>query len=331
MLLCFDDRVEAGEPVDYAPRVRSVTRFSEKPDAETAELYCASGRHFWNGGIFLFRADVFLAELAAFAPDVTAACDLAAEQATVDGCFIRPGAAFLASPSISIDYAVMERTEKAAVVPVSMGWSDVGSWHALWEVAPQDGQHNVLQGEVLAIDCEGSLFRSEDGITVAAVGAQNLVVVATRDAVLVVPRERAQDTKLLVDELRARGNEIHALHSRVHRPWGTYETTDRGERFQTKRIVVKPGEKLSLQMHHHRSEHWIVVRGTARVTVGDSVRLLQENESTYVPAGCTHRLENPGKIPLELIEVQCGPYVGEDDIVRFEDTYGRVASIIAAG
>lgn len=322
--------IEAAETSEIAPGVLAVTTFSEKPDLATAERYCASGRHFWNGGIFLFRADIFLSELEAFAPEIATACKHAVDRGTMDGDFFRPGDDFLSAPSISVDYAVMERTGRAAVVPVRMGWSDVGSWHALWEVQTQDSRQNVLQGEVVALDCGGSLLRSEDGITVAAVGVEDMVVVATRDAVLVVPRDRAQDIKLLVDRLRAEGNGLHAAHHRVHRPWGTYETTDRGERFQTKRIVVKPGHKLSLQMHHHRSEHWIVVRGTARVTVGDSVRLLQENESTYVAAGCTHRLENPGKIPLELIEVQCGPYVGEDDIVRFDDTYGRVASIAGA-
>lgn len=322
--------IEAGERLVDAPRVRLVERFTEKPDQARAEAYCASGRHFWNGGIFLFRADVFLSELRKFAPDIAQACESAAAQFGTDGEFVRPGEAFLGSPSLSVDCAVLERTGRAAVVPVNMGWSDVGSWHALWEVLAQDESQNVLQGNVVAIDSHGSLLRGEDGVTIAAVGAENLVVVATRDAVLVVPRERAQDTRLLVDQLREHGSQLHALHARVHRPWGSYETTDKGDRFQTKRLVVKPGEKLSLQMHHHRSEHWIVVRGTARVTVGETVRLLQENESTYVPAGCVHRLENPGKIPLELIEVQCGPYVGEDDIVRLDDTYGRVASIACA-
>lgn len=323
--------IEAGSQREGTDRVRSVRRFIEKPDLTSAEEYCASGNYFWNGGIFLFQAKTLLQELELFAPEIASSCERAMATATSDDEFIRPDAEhFLSSPSVSIDYAVMEKTDHAWVVPVSMGWSDIGSWDALWEVLSQDENQNVLQGDVLALDCHGSLLRSEDGVTIAAVGAENLVVVATRDAVLVIPRERAQDTKLLVEQLRANGNDLHALHHRVHRPWGTYQTTDKGDRFQTKRITVKPGEKLSLQMHHHRSEHWIVVRGTALVTIDDTVRLLQENESTYVPAGSTHRLENPGKIPLELIEVQCGAYVGEDDIVRFEDTYGRAPKTAAA-
>ena len=322
--------IEAGEPCASTPRARDVVRFVEKPDLATAEAYVAGGKHFWNGGIFLFRADTFLDELRAHAPDVTSAVEASVGAAQTDGLFYRPEQAFASAPSISVDYAVMERTSRAAVVPVDLGWSDVGSWHALWEVSPKDGRGNAVQGEVVAIDCEGSLLRSDSSIAVAAVGLKNMVVVTTRDAVLVIPRDRAQDTKLVVDALKALGSDMHQTHPKVHRPWGTYETTDRGDRFQTKRIIVKPGEKLSLQMHHHRSEHWIVVRGTARVTVDDRVQLLGENESTYIPCGARHRLENPGKIPLELIEVQCGAYLGEDDIVRFEDTYGRLSSVAPA-
>jgi mannose-1-phosphate guanylyltransferase/mannose-6-phosphate isomerase len=208
-----------------------------------------------------------------------------------------------------------------------MDWSDVGSWEALWEISPKDERSNAIQGDVVAIDTNGSLLRSEGNVTVAAVGVENLVVVAANDAVLIVPRDRSQDTKLLVEKLKGLGHPKHALHPQVHRPWGSFETVDRGDRFQTKRIIVKPGGKLSLQMHHQRSEHWIVVNGTARVTIDGHVSLLQENQSTYVPAGAVHRLENPGKIPLHLIEVQCGPYLGEDDIVRLEDEYGRLSDV----
>ena len=242
----------------------------------------------------------------------------------IDDDFVRPEPnIFLTSPSVSIDYAVMEHTQKACVVPVEMGWSDVGSWNALWEIAPKDAAENALSGDILAIQTHRSLIRSDSNMTIATVGVDDLVVVATRDAVLITPRARAEETRKVVDALETAGREDHIEPSQVHRPWGTYETVDRGPRFQTKRIVVKPGGKLSLQLHHHRSEHWIVVSGTARVTVAEEVRLLQENQSTYIPAGTVHRLENPGKIPLHMIEVQCGAYLGEDDIVRMEDTYGR--------
>lgn len=320
--------IEAEAGSADSPGVRRVERFVEKPDLATAEAYCASGSHFWNGGIFLFRPSAFLDELRSFAPDLASACAAAVTGAVADGDFVRPAPGpFAACPAISIDYAVMERTKKAAVVPVSIGWSDVGSWQALWEITPKDERQNILHGDVVAVDSSGSLLRSEANLTVAAVGVRDLVVVATRDAVLIVPRERSQDTRLVVEALKAAGRDRHSAHPQVHRPWGSYETTDSGDRFQTKRIIVKPGEKLSLQLHHQRSEHWIVVSGTARVTVGDEVRLLQENESTYVPAGTVHRLENPGKIPLHLIEVQCGPYLGEDDIVRLDDSYGRLPKV----
>lgn len=319
--------IEIGQALDTAG-VHAVARFVEKPDARTAQAYVEGGKHAWNGGIFLFTARSYLAALEAHAPEIASACAVAMAEAQTDGCFVRPNrTAFLGSPNVSIDYAVMERTDAAAVVPVEMGWSDVGSWDALWAISAKDQDGNVLQGDVLAIDTATSLLRVENGPAIATVGVKDLVVVSTRDAVLVMPRERAQDVKKIVDALKAQGSDRHHMHSVVHRPWGTYETTDHGERFQTKRIVVKPGEKLSLQMHHHRAEHWIVVSGTARVTIDDEVKLLQENQSTYIPAGSTHRLENPGKIPLHLIEVQCGPYLGEDDIVRFEDSYGRSGTI----
>lgn len=299
-------------------------RFVEKPDAATAAEYLASGRFYWNAGIFLFRAGHYLDELERQAPDILAACRAAMEKAASDLCFIRPdAAAFRASPSNSIDYAVMEKTASAAVVPVSMGWSDVGSWTALWEISPRDGDGNSRWGDVIALDSRNSLLRSE-GPAIAALGLDDMVVVATRDAVLVAPKERAQDVKKVVDELARSNRGEHINHVVVHRPWGSYQTADMGDRYQVKRLVVKPGEKLSLQKHHHRAEHWIVVQGTAKVTRNDETIILHENESTYIPIGAVHRLENPGKIPLCIIEVQSGSYLGEDDIVRFDDTYGRV-------
>lgn len=320
--------IEAGDRLADTAAVLSVVQFVEKPGLPAAADYCGSGRHYWNGGIFLFRASAILEQLGRHAPAVASCCERAMMGAIEEEPFIRPAPEpFLACPSISIDCAIMEKTDKAVVVPSDMLWSDVGSWAALWEIADRDSGDNALQGDVIAIDCHGSLIRSDGGATIAAVGIENLIVVATRDAVLVAPRDRAQDTRLLVDLLKASGRDKHSIHPQVHRPWGSYETMDQGERFQTKRIIVKPGERLSLQRHHHRSEHWIVVRGTAYATVDGQRRLLQENESIYIPAGAVHRLENPGKIPLHLIEVQCGPYLGEDDIVRLEDDYGRLPSV----
>lgn len=314
--------IEAGDTLTDG--VRAVRRFVEKPDAATAAEYLASGRFYWNAGIFLFRAGHYLDELERQAPDILAACRAAMEKAASDLCFIRPdAAAFRASPSNSIDYAVMEKTASAAVVPVSMGWSDVGSWTALWEISPRDGDGNSRWGDVIALDSRNSLLRSE-GPAIAALGLDDMVVVATRDAVLVAPKERAQDVKKVVDELARSNRGEHINHVVVHRPWGSYQTADMGDRYQVKRLVVKPGEKLSLQKHHHRAEHWIVVQGTAKVTRNDETIILHENESTYIPIGAVHRLENPGKIPLCIIEVQSGSYLGEDDIVRFDDTYGRV-------
>lgn len=311
--------------------VRPVKRFVEKPDLETAKAYLASSSFAWNAGIFLFRADALRSELARQAPEIAEAAQAAMSLAQTDGLFVRPdAAAFRRAPAISIDYAVMEPTEKAVVVPVEMGWSDLGSWAALWAIADKDAASNAVQGDVILADCSGSLLRVDGGPAIAGIGLEDMIVVSTRDMVLVAPRERAQDVKKAVDALKAAGRDEHLTHSLVHRPWGTYETTDRGERFQTKRIVVKPGARLSLQMHHHRSEHWIVVSGSALVTIGDKTTLLQENQSVYISAGTTHRLENPGKIALHLIEVQCGGYLGEDDIVRFEDNYGRVAPKTAA-
>lgn len=321
--------IEAAEDGGQDLAVRSVIGFVEKPDQQTATAYVAGRRHFWNGGIFLFRAGTLIDELSAHAPEVAKACEAAIAEAVEDGEFVRPEAAkFLASPSISIDYAVMEKTSRARMISVDMRWSDVGSWDALWEIGAKDACSNLISGDVVALDSSGCLIRSEGDATIAALGVKDLVIVATKDALLVVPRDRAQDTKALVDALRDAGIDKHLLHPQVHRPWGTYEIVDRGARFATKRIIVNPGQALSLQVHHERSEHWIVVEGSARVTIDDDVRLLQENESTYVPAGSRHRLENPGTTPLHLIEVQCGPYLGEDDIVRLEDDYGRSAQIV---
>jgi mannose-1-phosphate guanylyltransferase/mannose-6-phosphate isomerase len=317
--------IEADGVHPQAERAFTIARFVEKPDAATAQSYLEKGNFYWNGGIFLFKASVFLDELREHAPAIFDACKAAMDASRNDGPFVRPDKeAFLASPSISVDYAVMEHTKRGCVVPVEMGWSDVGSWNALWEVSEKDRSGNAIQGDVIAVDTSDSLLRSHTNQTIASVGLKDLAVIATRDAVLIMPRERAQDAKLVVDALKGAGRDTHLMHAQVHRPWGTYETMDMGDRFQTKRIVVKPGQKLSLQKHHHRSEHWIIVNGTARVTVGEEVFLLQENQSTYIPAGTVHRLENPGRIPLHLIEVQCGPYLGEDDIVRLEDSYGRL-------
>ncbi len=317
--------IEAGPAIDGAPGVEQVARFVEKPDAATATAFVAGGRHLWNGGIFLFRADRYLSELTALAPAIGDACAAAMADAAHDGAFVRPArAAFLASPNVSIDYAVMERTAHAALVRVDMGWSDVGSWGALWEIAGKDDAGNALHGDVVAVGAANCLVRVDNGPAVAVVGVEDLIVVSTRDSVLVIPRHRSQEVRAVVDELKAQGSTRHTTQPVVHRPWGTYETTDAGDRFQTKRIVVKPGGQLSLQMHYHRSEHWIVVSGTAVVTIDGTERIVGENQSAYIPAGAQHRLANPGKVPLHLIEVQCGPYLGEDDIVRFEDKYARV-------
>jgi mannose-1-phosphate guanylyltransferase/mannose-6-phosphate isomerase len=317
--------IEIGPEIAGLTGVHAVSKFIEKPDANRAAELVAGGNHAWNAGIFVFGAAVYLDELARHAPAVASACVTAFRDATTDRSFTRPAsAAFLASPDISIDYAVMERTDKAAVVPVDMGWSDVGSWSSLWSISPHDNAGNAIQGDVLAIDSTNCLVRADEGFAVALVGVEDMVVISTRDSVLVVPRNRSQDVKKVVDELKARNSSRHLLQPVVHRPWGTYQTTDMGDRFQTKRIVVKPGEQLSLQLHYHRSEHWIVVSGTAIVTIDEREQIVGENQSVYIAAGSKHRLANPGKLPLHLIEVQCGPYLGEDDIVRFQDNYARV-------
>lgn len=302
---------------------RPVERFVEKPDLETAREYVESGEYFWNSGMFMFRADRYLAELEEFEPAMLAACRAACAGAGRDLDFIRLDAkAFAASPSNSIDYAVMERTRSAVVVPLEAGWSDVGSWDALQELGPADERGNVAIGDVLADGSTNCYLRAESRL-LATVGLHDHVVVETPDAVLVADRSRVQDVKALVDRLRREGRSECDFHRRVLRPWGSYEGIASAERFQVKRIIVEPGHRLSLQMHHHRAEHWVVVRGTARVYRGEESFLLSEDQSAYIPLGTVHRLENPGVIPLELIEVQTGSYLGEDDIVRYEDTYGR--------
>ena len=306
--------------------VRAVERFVEKPDAATAAAYVASGDYAWNSGMFLFRASAYLAELERHQPAMLAACREALAHARRDVDFVRlDQAAFAASPSDSIDYAVMEKTAHAAVLAIDVGWNDVGSWAALWQVGEQDGDGNAHHGDVLARDCRDTLAWG-DGRLLALLGLRDVVVVDTADAVLVAHKDHVQDVKAIVAELKRRGRPETSLHRKVYRPWGHYDSVDVGERFQVKRITVKPGAALSLQMHHHRAEHWIVVSGTAKVTRGDEVILLGENQSTYIPLGVKHRLENPGVVPLELVEVQSGSYLGEDDIVRFEDVYGRDAS-----
>lgn len=301
-----------------------VDRFVEKPDAGTAQTYIDTGDYYWNSGIFVLRADRWLEEIGKHQPQILAACEAAMADSARDSDFVRVDkTAFLSSPADSIDYAVMEKTDKAAVVPMNTSWSDVGSWSSIWEVSEQDGQGNVSRGDVLLHNTTNSLFMAE-GRCIAVVGLDNVVVVETSDAVLVADKNKCQDVKAIVGQLKESDREEYRFHSRVYRPWGDYEGIDEGGRYQVKRLTVKPGAKLSLQMHHHRAEHWIVVSGTARVTRGDDVFMLSENESTYIPLGTTHRLENPGTIPLEIIEVQSGSYLGEDDIVRFEDVYNRV-------
>jgi mannose-1-phosphate guanylyltransferase/mannose-6-phosphate isomerase len=301
-----------------------VGSFVEKPDLETARKYLADGNYLWNSGMFLFSAAAFLAECETFEAEIVAAAQAAVEKAENDPDFLRlDGGAFAASPSKSIDYAVMERTEKAAVVPADIGWNDVGSWDSLWEIGEKDSSGNVIQGDAIAIETKNSLISSADGPLVATLGVENLVVVATMDAVLVLPRERSQDVKTVIDRLRSDRRHEPTDHPRVYRPWGFYQTVHDGDRLQVKRITVNAGAALSLQRHHHRAEHWVVVNGVAEVTKDDETLILHENESVYLPPLCIHRLANPGKVPLNLIEVQSGSYLGEDDIERFEGIYER--------
>lgn len=303
--------------------VHAVAAYVEKPDEATAARYVADG-YLWNSGNFLFRADVLLDELARYAPEVANAADAAVARATTDLGFVRLDAeAFARAPQISIDYAVMERTERAAVVEGRFRWSDIGNWAAIFEVTERDAAGNAAHGPAMTLDSQDCLIHADEVLT-AVVGAKDMMVVASRDAVLVVPRERAEAVKQLVSDLKKAARPEATDHRRVYRPWGHYESVDSGERFQVKRIVVAPGGVLSLQKHLHRAEHWVVVRGTAEVTVGEVKKIIHENESAYIPIGAVHRLANPGRIPLELIEVQTGSYFGEDDIIRLEDVYKRV-------
>jgi mannose-1-phosphate guanylyltransferase/mannose-6-phosphate isomerase len=315
--------IRRGEPVAECSDCYNVARFVEKPDAATAEGFVAEGTYYWNSGMFMFGAGRYLQELEQHAPAIATAASQAMNAAYRDLDFCRlDETAFSACPSDSIDYAVMEHTRDAAVVPADIGWNDVGSWSALWETQPKDTNGNAQRGDVYLDGVKNSLVRAESRI-VAVVGLEDIVVVETQDAVLVTSKAQVQRVKQVVEHLKSKERTEHLHHTKVYRPWGHYEGIDAGDRFQVKRITVKPGEKLSLQMHHHRAEHWVVVSGTARVTCGDTVSLLSENESTYIPIGMNHRLENPGKLPLHIIEVQSGSYLGEDDIVRFEDIYKR--------
>jgi mannose-1-phosphate guanylyltransferase len=300
-----------------------VAEFVEKPDLERAQAYVDSGDYYWNSGMFLFKASRYIEELGKHRPDILDACTASLETLTPDLDFVRINEeAFKACPDESIDYAVMEKADNVVVVPMDAGWNDVGAWSSLWEVTPKESDGNAVSGDVMTHNTQDSLIKSTSKL-VATVGVKDIVVVETKDAVLVAAKDQVQDVKKIVERLKAEGRSEYELHREVYRPWGKYDSIDNGERYQVKRITVKPGNKLSVQMHHHRAEHWIVVSGTARVGRDDEEIMLTENESVYLPVGCVHWLENPGKIPLELIEVQSGSYLGEDDIVRFEDLYGR--------
>jgi mannose-1-phosphate guanylyltransferase/mannose-6-phosphate isomerase len=319
--------IRKGEPVPGHPGGGAcvVREFSEKPDYETACSYVNSKEYFWNSGMFMFRASVFLDELGRLAPQILDACRQSYENARRDLDFTRlEERSFTSCPNISIDYAVMEKTPRAVVIPLGVGWSDVGSWLSLHEVSEKDDCLNAVTGDVVLEDVHNCFIHSDSRL-IAALGVENLIIVDTKDALLVSSITRAQDVKLIVAKLKEQMREEVVVHSRTFRPWGSYETMDIGERFRVKRLTVNPGAALSLQMHYHRAEHWVVVRGTARVTKGEEEFLLNEDQSTYIPWGTRHRLENPGKIPLELIEVQSGSYLGEDDIRRFEDNYGRLS------
>jgi mannose-1-phosphate guanylyltransferase/mannose-6-phosphate isomerase len=317
--------IQAQSPNDVG--VMAVQRFVEKPNAETAKQYLSEGGYYWNAGMFVLRASVWLDALTAFRPDIMSAATVAWNLRTQDNAFVRPGKGEFASiPSESVDYAVMERCPGSAfpikMVPLDAGWSDLGAWDAVWNVLPKDDKGNAHIGDVLTTDSVDTLVHASSRL-VSLVGVKNLIVIETPDAVLVAEKTRTQDVKHIVAQLQSSKREEHTLHRKVHRPWGWYDSTDEGGRFKVKRIQVKPGASLSLQKHHHRAEHWIVVKGTAEITNGDNVLLLTENQSTFIPLGQVHRLANPGTIPLEIIEVQSGSYLGEDDIVRFEDHYGR--------
>jgi mannose-1-phosphate guanylyltransferase/mannose-6-phosphate isomerase len=314
--------IESAEPLNPQEPV-PIARFVEKPDRGTAEGFLATGRFTWNSGMFLFRASAILSEMERLSPDVVSACRSALEHDSADLDFLRlEREAFAGCPAVAIDVAVMERTDRGCVLPLDAQWSDVGSWSALWETADRDSMGNVLRGRVISRDSRNCYLRSEHRLVVG-LGVDDLVVVETDDVVLVAHRDRAQDVKAVVGQLERQGAPESKAHRRIYRPWGHYDGVVEGDRWQVKKIQVKPGASLSLQMHHHRAEHWVVVKGTAVVEKDGIEELLGENQSTYIPLGARHRLINPGKIPVELIEVQSGAYLGEDDIVRFEDRYGR--------
>ena len=320
------DRPETGYGYIHAEgegeAAREVDAFFEKPDEARAQQYLDDGDYFWNSGMFVMGAGTYLDELGNRAPAILGAVESAYQDGQIDLDFFRPGASFRDCPADSIDYAVMERTDRAWMVPAAFDWSDVGSWSAMLDVSSRDQDGNHRTGDVVSVDTRGSYVQANHRL-IGTIGVENLVVVETADAVLIAARDRVQDVKTLVEKLKADNREEYVSHREVFRPWGSYESVEQGERYQVKRIRVKPNERLSLQMHHHRAEHWIVVSGTAEVTRGEETFMLSENESTYIPLGTTHRLANPGRLPLELIEVQVGSYLGEDDIVRFEDAYGR--------
>ena len=302
----------------------AVDAFVEKPSIEVAKEYLESGDYFWNSGMFLFKASRYLEELKRHRPDIYDACQLSMDGTSKDNDFLRVNElAFDACPSDSIDYAVMEKTDDAVVVPMDAGWSDIGSWSSLWDISDKDGNGNATYGDVMLHESHNSYIRT-DGKLVAAIGVDDLVIVSTKDVLVVAHKDTVQDVKVVAQQLKVESRTEWEHHREVYRPWGKYDSIDSGDRYQAKRITVKPGAKLSVQMHHHRSEHWVVVSGTAKVTNGEKTFILSENESTYIPVGVIHALENPGKVPLEMIEVQSGSYIGEDDIVRFEDIYGRV-------
>lgn len=317
--------IRRGKPLKGSSPAVEVDAFFEKPSRSVAEGYLKDGNYFWNSGIFVLHARTFIEELEKLAPDILYAARAALDGAVTDLGFLRlEQTAFARSPNISIDYAVMEKTKKAAMIPIDVGWSDVGSWASLWENAPRDEQKNAVEGDAILIDTQNCLVHSERSL-VATIGVDGLVIVDTPDALLVADQSRAQDVSRIVARLKESNRTEHAQHIRSYRPWGFFESLSTGARFQVKLLHVKPGGQLSMQMHHHRSEHWVVVRGTARVTIGDDAKLVQENESVYITATHWHRLENPGKVPLEMIEVQIGSYLGEDDIIRSDDVYHRAA------
>jgi mannose-1-phosphate guanylyltransferase len=312
--------IERGEELEGC---FTVNEFVEKPSEQTAQNYLNGGKHYWNSGMFLFKASRYLDELKTHRPDISQACEASLKDTSTDLDFIRVNKEeFIKCPDESIDYAVMEKTQDAVVVALDAGWNDIGSWSALWEESPKDKNGNATTGDAIIQDTRNCLIHSNERL-VTTVGLDDVVIVDTKDAVMVAHKDKVQDVKAIVAQLKAQGRDEWKIHREVYRPWGKYDSIDNGERYQVKRITVNPSEKLSLQMHHHRAEHWIIVSGTAKVTLEDKIRLVTENESIYIPIGMTHSLENPGKLPLEMIEVQSGSYLGEDDIVRFEDRYGR--------